>query len=112
MNCLVFAQLVLSNKLSQVILSEYASIKQAKQANFQYIFQGEVNRLSGENDKFAANNKAFEAQVSQMSGENDKLSQNNEALSGEIEKLKEQISRMAAENEKFEENNKKLKEQV
>ena len=71
-----------------------------------------MNRMSGENDKFAGNNAAFEAQVSQMSGENDKLSKSNQALSGEIEKLKEQIAKMAAENEKFAENNRKLGEQV
>ena len=85
-----------------------------KETRFRYInyAQGEVNRLSGENDKFASNNKAFEAQVSQMSGENDKLSQNNQNLSGEIEKLKEEIRKMAAENEKFAENNRKLEKQV
>ena len=71
-----------------------------------------MNKLSGENEKFAANNKAFEAQVTQMSGENEKFAESNKQLSEQVEQMKAEIEKMSAENEKFAENNKQLTEQV
>ena len=71
-----------------------------------------MNKLSEENNKFAANNDKLEKEVSKMGEENNKMAENNKNLADEIARLKAQINRMAEENQKFAENNENLKAEV
>ena len=67
--------------------------------------EGEVDRMAGENARFEASNVKLEENVNRMEAENDRFAKNNEALEA-------QVSQLGEENEQFAENNEKLEAQV